>query len=350
VDRARVYACGITPYDVTHLGHAATFVWVDVLGRVLAHLGAEPTVCRNVTDVDDVLTAAAARAGAPYDAFAAVTQVRFEQDMTALQVRPPSFAPRARTHVAQVIALASGLLEVGAAYERDGSVFFRGATVPAGLDRETALSLSDEYGDRPDDPAKDDPFDVAVLRATSEDPSFESPWGRGVPGWHAECTAMSLSILGATVDVQCGGTDLVFPHHAYTAAMAEAVTGVKPYARSAFRVGTVRHEGAKMAKSTGNLVLVGDVVANHPAAALRLLLLDRPWAEGWDFETAAVKAAEGRLDELYAAAGAPGPDTAVEATLDRLRDDLDVPGALAVATDAGGAAARLAISLLGLGE
>jgi cysteinyl-tRNA synthetase len=350
LDRARIYACGITPYDVTHLGHAATFVWVDVLGRVLAHLGAEPTVCRNVTDVDDVLTAAAARAGAPYDAFAAVTQFRFEQDMTALQVRPPSFAPRARTHVAQVIALAAGLLEVGAAYERDGSVFFRGGSVPGDLNRETALALATEYGDRPDDPAKDDPFDVAVWRATSDDPSFESPWGRGVPGWHAECAAMSLSILGATVDVQCGGSDLAFPHHAYTAAMAEAVTGVTPYARSSFRVGTVRYDGSKMAKSTGNLVLVGDVVANHPAAALRLLLLDRPWAQAWDFEIGAVKEAETRLDALFSAAGEPGSDRAVDAALDRLRDDLDVPGALAIAGEAGGAAARLVISLLGLGE
>lgn len=350
LDRARIYACGITPYDVTHLGHAATFVWVDVLGRVLAHLGAQPMVCRNVTDVDDVLTAAAARAGSPYDAFAAVTQFRFEQDMTALQVRAPSFAPRARTHVAQVIALAAGLLEVDAAYERDGSVYFRGASVPGDLDRETALALATEYGDRPDDAAKDDPFDVAVWRATSENPSFESPWGRGVPGWHAECAAMSVSILGSAVDVQCGGADLAFPHHAYTAALAEAVTGVHPYARSAFRVGTVRYDGAKMAKSTGNLVLVGDVVADHPAAALRLLLLDRPWAEPWDFEMRAVKDAESRLEALYRAAGSPGSDSAVGAALERLRDDLDVPGALAVAGDAGGAAARLVISLLGLGE
>ena len=349
LDRARIYACGITPYDVTHLGHAATFVWVDVLGRVLSHLGAAPVVCRNVTDVDDVLTAAALRSGSPYDAFAAVTQFRFEHDMAALQVRPPSYAPRARTHVAQVIALAAGLLETGAAYERSGSVYFRGTSVvPAGLDREAALELSREYGDRPDDPDKDDPFDVPVWRASRSEPTFESPWGTGIPGWHAECAAMSLSILGPAVDVQCGGADLAFPHHAYTAAMAEALSGVRPYARTAFRVGTVRLDGTKMAKSTGNLVLVGDLLTDHPAAALRLLLLDRPWAGAWDYDAAGLDAAAAKLDALFVAAGSPGAESAAGAVLGHLRDDLDVPAALAVAADAGGAAARLAISLLGL--
>src|ERR1017187_9312692 len=140
VGRARVYACGITPYDVTHLGHAATFVWIDTLGRVLHGAGAEVTVCRNVTDVDDVLLAAAGRAGSPYDRFAAIQQFRFDQDMAALGVRAPGVQPRAHAHIGQVIALAAGLLARGAAYERDGQVYFRGAAVagrPA--DRDEAL-------------------------------------------------------------------------------------------------------------------------------------------------------------------------------------------------------------------
>lgn len=351
VDAARIYACGITPYDVTHLGHAATFVWVDVLGRVLADLGVDPVVCRNVTDVDDVLTAAAARAGEHYDVYASVAQFSFDRDMAALAVRPPRHEPRARTYVPAVIALAAGLLEVGAAYVSAGSVFFRGGEVPAraGLDAGAARRLAAEFGEHPAD-GRDAEFDVPVWRPTDATPAFESPWGAGVPSWHAECAAMSLAVHGATVDVQCGGADLTFPHHAYQAAMVEALTRVTPYARASFRIGTVGVGGAKMAKSTGNLVLVAEVVATHPPAALRLLLLDRPWVEGWNFEPADLDAAAGRLDALYTEAGRSGGDTGVQAVRERLRDDLDVSGALAVALDSGGPAARLVIALLGLGE
>ncbi len=151
LDRARIYACGITPYDVTHLGHAATFVWIDVLGRVMSMLGTEPEVCRNITDVDDVLDSAAQRAGVPYDAFAAVQQFYFERDMAALQVKPPQHAPRAHTYIPQVIRLAAALLASGAAYQRGGSVYLRGQAVAyrVGLDTEHALRLAAEYVGRP---------------------------------------------------------------------------------------------------------------------------------------------------------------------------------------------------------
>ena len=218
LDRARIYACGITPYDVTHLGHAATFVWVDALARTLrSFLGVEPEICRNVTDVDDVLDAAAHRAAEPYDSFAAVQQYYFDRDMDALGVRAVAHEPRARRYVGQVIRLSSGLLAVGAAYERQGNVYFRGepAVRRSGLDSGTALRLASEYGGRPDDPAKDDPLDVAVWQANEPGhPAWESPWGRGRPGWHAECAAMALSVFGTGVDVHAGGADLRFPHHA----------------------------------------------------------------------------------------------------------------------------------------
>ena len=160
LDRARVYACGITPYDVTHLGHAATFVWIDTLGRVLRLLGVQPEVCRNVTDVDDVLDVAAGRAGAAYDEFAAIQQFGFDRDMAAIGVRSPDHEPRAHRYVTHVIRLAAGLLEAGTGYQRAGGVYFRGAGVAgrAGLDRDAALALSGEFGGRPDDPAKDDPL------------------------------------------------------------------------------------------------------------------------------------------------------------------------------------------------
>ena len=359
LDRARIYCCGITPYDVTHLGHAATFVWVDVLTRVLGSIGVTVQLCRNVTDVDDVLFAAAERSGSAFDTFASVQQFRFDQDMTALGVREPQFAPRARRNVGQVIRLASALLDANAAYQRDGSVYFRGAetAVTAGLTRDDAEALAAEYGARLDDPAKDDKLDVAVWRRSGAgEPGWPSPWGTGRPGWHAECAAMSLSILGPAIDVLSGGADLRYPHHAYQMAMAQAVTGVRPHARAIFEVGVVCMDGVKMAKSTGNLVLVSEVLAEHPAAALRLCLLDRPWAQAWDYASAELDAATARLEQLYRAAGRVGSSAdasqaaAAAAITAALRDDLDVPTGLAIAEDAGGAAARSLIATLGLTE
>jgi L-cysteine:1D-myo-inositol 2-amino-2-deoxy-alpha-D-glucopyranoside ligase len=358
VGRARVYACGITPYDVTHLGHAATFVWVDTLARVLHADGAEVIVCRNVTDVDDVLLAAANRAGAPYDRFAAIQQFYFDRDMAALGVAQPAIQPRAHAYIGQVIALAAGLLAQGAAYERDGHVYFRGAGTAARAvpDSAAALRLAAEYGDHPDDARKDDPFDVAVWQASRDDePAWASPWGSGRPGWHAECAAMALHAFGPAVDVQAGGGDLRFPHHAYQAALAEAMTGVTPFARARLTAGTVRVGGAKMAKSLGNLVLVTDLLRDYPAAAIRLLILDRRWDRDWDYQPSGLDAAAARLERLQAAAGRPDRaaaghgGTAVAAAGAALANDLDVPAALGIVEEErGGQAARSIGSLLGL--
>ena len=353
LDRARVYACGITPYDVTHLGHAATFVWIDTLGRVLRLLGVQPEVCRNVTDVDDVLDAAARRAGTAYDEFAAVQQFGFDRDMAAIGVRSPEHEPRAHRYVAHVIRLASGLLDTGAAYQRAGGVYFRGAGVAerAGLDRAAARQLAGEFGGRPDDPAKDDPLDVAVWQAGEPGhPAWDSPWGPGRPGWHAECVAMALSVFGPAMDVHAGGAELRFPHHAYHAAMAEAFTGVRPYARAWFHTGVVTIDGAKMAKSAGNLVLLDDLLAAHPAGAVRLMILDRPWAQGWDYRPDLLAAATARLETLYQAAARNVPDdpAAVDELRGLLATDLNVPAALDLAAEAGGATARTLASVLGL--
>lgn len=348
VGRARAYICGITPYDTTHLGHAATFVWADVVTRVLRRVGAEVVSCRNVTDVDDVLDAAAERSGARFDSFAAVGQFRFDHDMAALGVRAPTHEPRAHNHVDDVVALGRALLDRGVAYERAGAVFLRA--------EHTGLGLLDDPGPdasrEPTSPLADEARDVLVWRpAVGGEPAWPSPWGDGRPGWHAECAAMALAVLGSSIDLHVGGADLRHPHHTAQAALAEAVTGVAPFARARLHVGTVRVEGAKMSKSSGNLVLVSALLADHPAAAVRLLLLDRPWARDWDVVPGAVDDAAGRLDRLYAVAARRVGDVdgpASDAVLERLLDDLDVPGALDVAEQEGGAAARTALSVLGL--
>ncbi len=352
VGRARVYVCGITPYDTTHLGHAATFVWTDVAVRVLRHTGAEVEVCRNITDVDDDLLAQARASGVDWRTLATRETYRFEEDMRLLRVAKPTSEPQSHNFVDEVVALAAALVELGAAYERDGSVYFRSTGVPerAGLDRATALDLAASRGGRLDDPAKDDPLDAAVWqRSGPGEPSWPSPWGPGRPGWHAECTAMALATLGAGLDLHGGGADLAFPHHAFEAAQAEAVTGVVPFARSWMHVGTVLYRGEKIAKSTGNLVFVDDLLERWPPEVIRLLILSRPWADPWEFREADLDEAADRVDRLSVHAGRPGRDAvADEAVMTALLDDLAVERALDVAEEAGGSAARLVGDVLAL--
>jgi L-cysteine:1D-myo-inositol 2-amino-2-deoxy-alpha-D-glucopyranoside ligase len=349
---ARIYVCGITPYDVTHLGHASTFVWTDVVRRVIRMTGVDTVLTRNVTDVDDVLTRTAAERGRPYDEFGLTQEYYFDRDMAALHVKPPTHAPHARHHIEHVIRLATALLASGSAYERDGHVFFHGSHLPSavGLSREDALALSSEYGDRPDDTLRDDPFDVAVWQPSRlGDPAWPSPWGPGRPGWHAECAAMALATLGGVVDVLAGGADLAFPHHAYQVAMAKAAVGGTPFARRQVRVGTVCLGGVKMAKSTGNLALVSDLLNSASGAAVRLMLLDRRWDETWDYRPNALDDAARLLEDLYVAGGTRGSTpAAVTGVRAALLDDLDVSTAVRIAVEAGGDAARQVIRTLAL--
>ena len=360
--RAHLYTCGITPYDVTHLGHAATFVWADLVVTLCRAAGVEPVTCRNVTDVDDVLTAAASRAGSRYDELAVTQEFLFDRDMRALAVAAPTHSPRARSHVDDVVQLAAALLATGDAYERDGHVFFRGERVlrDSGLGEDEATSLAREFGDHAADDGREHRFDVPVWRPSPEEhPAWPSPWGWGRPGWHAECAAMAWATCGSSIDLLVGGADLTFPHHAFQTAMVEAATGVAPFARRLLHVGEVRHDGAKMAKSTGNLVLVGDLLTRHRGAAVRLMLLNRPCREAWEYDEGQLAAAGELLDRLYAAAatpsgapaGAPATATGSDAgVLDALLDELDVPAAVDLALEHGGAAAGALIHLLKLGE
>lgn len=347
----RVYTCGITPYDVTHLGHAATFAWADLLAGLARWVEVAPQTARNVTDIDDVLTAAAGRRARPYDEYALTQEFLFDRDMADLDIARPDLTPHARAHVRHVIQLAEGLVRMGRAYRVDDHVFF---TAPEDLDRgglteAEAVSRFAEFGDAMAD-GRRAPWDVPLWRASPEDhPAWPSPWGWGRPAWHVECAAMALSVLGSSIDVLVGGADLAFPHHAYQAAMVEAVTGVRPFARRQLHVGTVGYDGAKMAKSTGNLVLIRDLLEQAPAGAVRLLLLNRPWADAWDYHPDALDASAALLDDLHAAAGRPAAgDTGRDRILAALLCNLDVPTAIAIALDQGGLAARALVDLLKL--
>ena len=346
----RMYVCGITPYDVTHLGHAATYIWADAVDRVLRWHGYAVTLARNVTDVDEVLYAEAARRGESATMLATLQRANFEATMATLRVRTPDYNPTASQAIGHILQLVAALLERDAAYESGGSVYARtsGAAARAELDMETALRLSREYHDHPDDPNKEHPLDVAVWVETSPgEASWPSPWGEGRPGWHAECAAMVLSLFGTGVDVHCGGADLAYPHHACEAVLAETATGVSPFARAWVRAGTVSIDGAKMAKSTGNLVLVDDLLRDYPPAAIRLLCLNRHWSDPWSFTRAELDATAATLEQVYSAAAKPGQAGAglVPSTL---LDDLNVPSALELALDEGGQAARTFVELLAL--
>ncbi len=352
VGQVRMYVCGITPYDVTHLGHATTYIWADAVERVLTWHGHTVTVARNVTDVDDVLFAEARRRGESHTMLATLQRATFEGTMATLQVRQPDLAPSAAQHIGHVVQLAQALLDREAAYERNGTVYARTshAAAQAGVDRGTALARAAEFHDRPDDPDKDDPLDIIVWQASGpdDDVSWPSPWGEGRPGWHAECAAMVLALFGPSVDIHCGGGDLAFPHHACEAALAEAATGVMPFARAWMRAGIVTVGGAKMAKSTGNLVLAEDLLKNHSAGAIRLLCLNRHWADSWSYEPSALDEAEATLERLYAAAARPGIAPGAAAVPAALLDDLDVRRALDIALEDGGQAARTLIEVLAL--
>lgn len=352
IGTARIYVCGITPYDTTHLGHAATFVWIDVLARVLHHAGLKVEVCRNITDVDDDMLEEARRRGDDWRRLATRQTYRFEEDMRLLGVAHPAYEPQAHVYVDEVIALSEALLGAGVAYERFGNVYHRGASAVerSGLDRATAIGLLAEH-EHHENPGRDDPLDVAVWqRSPTGEPAWPSPWGEGRPGWHAECAAMALATLGPGIDVHGGGADLAFPHHAYEAAHAEDATGVRPFARSWLHVGTVMIDGHKMAKSAGNLVLIHELLEDAwRPAVIRLLLIDRPWHAAWDYRSADLSAAAERLDSLWSKAGKSTVDEVAEnAALAALLDDLDVSRALSIAEEAGGKALRSIGALLGL--
>jgi cysteinyl-tRNA synthetase len=350
--RVRMYVCGITPYDVTHLGHAATFIWADAADKVLTWAGNTVSVARNVIDVDDALFAEAARRGQPATLFGAMQRASFEATMSSLRVRVPDHSPTAAQAIGPVIQLAATLLANGHAYLRNGSVYARSWGAGAGVHRDPELRPAGEHQDHNDDhddSEKDDPLDIAVWRALpAAQTTWPSPWGPGRPGWHAECAATVLALYGPSVDIHCGGADLAYPHHAAEAALAEAATGVVPFARSWLRAGIVDLAGQKMTGSLGNVVLVDDLLRDHPPAAIRLMCLNRPREQSWTYVRALLDHASDILEQLYSAAGKPDPSAPASVLADALLNGLDIMTAVAVALAEGGATARALIDVLAL--
>jgi L-cysteine:1D-myo-inositol 2-amino-2-deoxy-alpha-D-glucopyranoside ligase len=335
---ARLYVCGITPYDSTHLGHAATYLAFDLVQRVWLDAGSDVRYVQNVTDVDDPLLERAERDGEDWTALAERETARFRADMAALRVLPPDHLVGAVEAIPQIVPLVLRLLDLGAAYHVDDDVYFSVQSsarfgYESGLDAATMLALSAERGGDPDRPGKKDPLDPVLWRAArAGEPAWDSPFGPGRPGWHVECAAIALDRLGASFDVQGGGSDLAFPHHEMSAAHAEVATGSWPFARAYVHAGMVGLDGEKMSKSRGNLVLVSQLrESGTEPAALRLALLAAHYRSDRDWQQSDLDAAAARLARWRAAVALPaGPDAApvLDRVRERLADDLDTPAAL----------------------
>jgi len=353
-----MYTCGITPYDAAHLGHAAVYVTFDVLQRRLRDLGHETRCVRNVTDVDDDILRKARELGVHYLDLAAEEIARFDVEMGLLGLLPVYAEPRATSAIAEILSLIGRALEGGHAYQSGGAVYFDIHSIDdfgkvSHFDRATMLVLAAENGGHPEDPNKRDPLDFVLWQPSLPDePSWESRWGPGRPGWHVECSALALRELGDTIDIHGGGRDLVFPHHECETAQSESVTGVA-FVRHWVHVGLVGLGGRKMSKSLGNLVFVGDLVKEWEPMAIRLALLDHHYRFDREWDDATMPAAVRRLAlwrSAPPAGGAVGDDVALAACRQRLDEDLDTPGALA-AIDAAALAGRpvaAAAALLGV--
>ena len=337
-----MYVCGITPYDATHLGHAATYLTFDLVNRIWRDAGHDVHYVQNVTDVDDPLFERANRDGEDWVVLGMRETALFREDMEALRVLPPRDYIGAVESIGEVIEMVEKFVASGAAYVVDDpefpDVYFRAKATEqfgyeSGYDRETMDKFFAERGGDPDRPGKEDPLDALVWRAVRPgEPSWPSPFGPGRPGWHIECSAIALNRIGSGFDVQGGGSDLIFPHHEYSAAHAESATGDRRFARHYVHTGMIGLDGEKMSKSRGNLVFVSKLRGEGvDPAAIRLGLLsghyrqDRPWTEQ------VLADAHTRLQLWKDAAALESAQSATD-TIARLRqhlaDDLDTPKAL----------------------
>jgi L-cysteine:1D-myo-inositol 2-amino-2-deoxy-alpha-D-glucopyranoside ligase len=351
---ATLYACGITPYDATHIGHAATFIAWDLLVRAWRDAGHQVRYVQNVTDVDDPLLERAERDHEDWRELADREIALFRGDMEALRVLPPAEYIGAVEALPVIERLSRLLADHGAVYDLDGDMYFARSADPSfgavsGLDAATMTDLFAERGGDPGRAGKKDPLDALVwLAARPGEPSWPSSFGSGRPGWHVECAAIATEHLGVTFDVQAGGTDLIFPHHEMSASHARvalsgrASPGEPVFARHYAHAGMVRLDGEKMSKSQGNLVFVSRLIAGGTdPMVIRLAILAHHYRQDWDWTDAGLAAAQARLDRWRAAVAAASAVPGVPATSatsgtgvlaavrERLADDLDAPGALA---------------------
>jgi L-cysteine:1D-myo-inositol 2-amino-2-deoxy-alpha-D-glucopyranoside ligase len=336
----RMYVCGITPYDATHLGHAATYLAFDLAQRVWLDAGHDVHYVQNVTDVDDPLLDRAAHTGENWMHLADREIALFREDMMALRVLPPSELVGAVESVTEITKAIGELLAMGAAYHVGEDIYFPIEAAEhfgyeSHYDEATMLTLFAERGGDPEHAGKRNPLDSLLWRGHRHgEPYWDTDLGRGRPGWHVECSVIALNRLGMGFDVQGGGSDLIFPHHEHSAAHAEALTGEHPFAKHYVHAGMIGLDGEKMSKSRGNLVFVSKLRGGGvDPMAIRLALMDGHYRVDREWTGGRLPKAESRLVHWRAAAAQPsGPDARplLAAVRAALADDLDTGAALAV--------------------
>jgi L-cysteine:1D-myo-inositol 2-amino-2-deoxy-alpha-D-glucopyranoside ligase len=353
-DHVLMYTCGITPYDATHLGHAATFISYDILQRRLIDRGHTITCVRNVTDVDDPLFAKARELGVHYLDLAAGEEARFERDMVALNALPVASTPRASSAIPDIRGFIGMVLDRGYAYQAGGSVYFDVSKYESfgalsHYSEAEMIELAKKRGGQVDDPHKRNPLDFVLWHPSAPDePSWDTMWGSGRPGWHIECSALALRELGTTIDLHGGGADLIFPHHECERAQSEAATG-EPFVTHWMHTALIAKDGEKMSKSLGNLVFVDKLRTEYDPMAIRLALIEHHYRTEWEWDDELMPRNTARL-EAWRAAADGSPSDVLDEVRRRLDDDLDSPGAVAAvdAAAARGEATRASAELLGL--
>ncbi|HEY7419125.1 MAG TPA: cysteine--tRNA ligase, partial [Ktedonobacteraceae bacterium] len=343
-DTIRIYVCGVTPYDTTHLGHAFTYISFDALIRYLEFRGHKVKYVQNVTDIDDDVLRKAREVGLPWDELGRRETEHFLRDLRTLNVRFPDVYARATDEIPRIIELVKVLVECGNAYVSEGCVFYDVRHDPdfgmlaraIGLnDYDAMLRVANERGNFPDDKRKRDPLDFVLWQAQAPgEPAWESPWGPGRPGWHIECSSMVMHYLGDQIDIHGGGFDLAFPHHTCEIAQSEHASGKKPFVRCWMHNAMVYQDGEKMSKSLGNLTRVTELLKDYTPDVIRLVLLNHHYRDPWELTLSDLQTAHAlteRFQHVRSLVGreAQGEDLALREQFQSLiENDLNTPEAI----------------------
>lgn len=300
--KVRMYVCGITPYDTTHLGHAFLYVFFDAVFRYLRYKKFEVMYTQNVTDIDDDILKRAKLEKRDWKELGEYWTQKFLKDLESLNVLMPTHYVKATNSIQKIIDITKNLVEKGFAYEKNGNVYFESAKFQnygklSRLSPKEMLVVSKERGADPNDPNKKNPLDFILWQKSKKDePSWSSPWSKGRPGWHIECSAMIHEYLGEQIDIHGGGHDLIYPHHESEIAQSESFTGKKPFVAYWMHAAMLMYQGEKMSKSLGNLVMVSDLLRKYSPNAIRWVLLSHHYRTPWEFNENELKKAEETVD------------------------------------------------------
>lgn len=346
--KVKMYVCGITPYDTTHLGHAFTYVFYDILQRFLKYQGFEVEYTQNVTDIDDDILKRAKKVNQDWQELGKFWTDRFLDDLDSLNVLFPNHFVRATGAIDKIIEITKDLIYKNIAYEKNGNVYFSVEKYKkygqlSLLSQKEMISISSERGANPNDPNKKNPLDFILWqKSLPDEPSWPSPWSDGRPGWHIECSAMIHETLGNQIDIHGGGYDLIYPHHESEIAQSQSYTNKIPFVKYWLHTAMVYYQGEKMSKSLGNLILVSDLLKTYSPVQIRFLLLSHHYRETWEYKESDFKEVIKKVSLLEKALAIKNneEETTNQQKIDKLKnnfiktlqDDMNTPKTLEILT------------------